>query len=172
MESLLVAPVSKASAMQRAGRAGRTSAGKCFRIYTQWAFEVSRKGHTALRHGHAQPRHLVALDGWRRARAGGGGGGAGWLAAPPPLGTVVLMLCVWCRAAQNEMPDNTVPEIQRTNLGNVVLMLKSLGINDLVNFDFMDPPPAESLLRALEQLYALGALNDRGELTKLGRCVR
>lgn len=33
----------------------------------------------------------------------------------------------------------------------------------------MDPPPAESLLRALEQLYALGALNDRGELTKLGR---
>jgi hypothetical protein len=40
MESLLVAPVSKASAMQRAGRAGRTSAGKCFRIYTAWAFEV------------------------------------------------------------------------------------------------------------------------------------
>lgn len=45
--------------------------------------------------------------------------------------------------------------------GTVVLMLKSLGINDLMNFDFMDPPPAESLLRALEQLYALGALNDR-----------
>ena len=46
-------------------------------------------------------------------------------------------------------------------IGTVVLMLKSLGINDLMNFDFMDPPPAESLLRALEQLYALGALNDR-----------
>eukprot|EP00597_Dinobryon_sp_UTEXLB2267_P004841 CAMPEP_0170077306 /NCGR_PEP_ID=MMETSP0019_2-20121128/14147_1 /TAXON_ID=98059 /ORGANISM="Dinobryon sp., Strain UTEXLB2267" /LENGTH=283 /DNA_ID=CAMNT_0010289551 /DNA_START=41 /DNA_END=892 /DNA_ORIENTATION=- len=54
-------------------------------------------------------------------------------------------------------------------MGNVVLMLKSLGINDLLNFDFMDKPPAESLMRALEQLYALGALNDRGELTKLGR---
>lgn len=54
-----------------------------------------------------------------------------------------------------------MPEIQRTNLSNVVLMLKSLGIHDLVNFDFMDPPPAEALLRALEQLYALGALNDR-----------
>jgi hypothetical protein len=50
---------------------------------------------------------------------------------------------------------------QRTNLGNVVLMLKSLGIHDLMNFDFMDPPPAETLLRALEQLYALGALNDK-----------
>ena len=53
--------------------------------------------------------------------------------------------------------------------GNVVLMLKSLGINDLMNFDFMDPPPSETLMRALEQLYALGALNDKGELTKLGR---
>lgn len=70
---------------------------------------------------------------------------------------------------QHELEDNTIPEIQRTNLGNVVLMLKSLGINDLMNFDFMDPPPAETLLRALEQLYALGALNDKGELTKLGR---
>ena len=56
-----------------------------------------------------------------------------------------------------------------TAAGNVVLMLKSLGINDLMNFDFMDPPPSETLMRALEQLYALGALNDKGELTKLGR---
>jgi pre-mRNA-splicing factor ATP-dependent RNA helicase DHX16 len=54
-------------------------------------------------------------------------------------------------------------------MGNVVLMLKSLGINDLLNFDFMDKPPPETLMKALEQLYALGALNDRGELTKLGR---
>lgn len=46
-------------------------------------------------------------------------------------------------------------------MGNVVLLLKSLGIHDLLHFDFMDPPPAESLIRALEQLYALGALNDR-----------
>ena len=40
-------------------------------------------------------------------------------------------------------------------------MLKSLGIHDLMNFDFMDPPPAETLLRALESLYALGSLNDK-----------
>ena len=67
------------------------------------------------------------------------------------------------------LEENTVPEIQRTNMNSVVLMLKSLGIHDLLHFDFMDPPPAEMLIRALEQLYALGALNDRGELTKLGR---
>ena len=52
-------------------------------------------------------------------------------------------------------------------------MLKSLGIDDLINFDFMDPfcdpPPPETLIRALEHLYALAALNDDGDLTKLGR---
>lgn len=48
-------------------------------------------------------------------------------------------------------------------------MLKSLGINDLIHFDFMDPPPPETLILALEQLYALGALNHMGELTKVGR---
>lgn len=57
------------------------------------------------------------------------------------------------------------PQIQRTNLGNVVLLLKSLGIDDLIHFDFMDPPPPETLILALEQLYALGALNHMGELT-------
>ena len=70
---------------------------------------------------------------------------------------------------KNELEENTVPEIQRTNMGNVVLQLKALGINDLLRFDFLDPPPAETLMRAFESLYALGALNDKGELTKLGR---
>lgn len=108
MESLLISPISKASANQRAGRSGRTGPGKCFRLYTAYNF------HT-------------------------------------------------------DLEDNTVPEIQRTNLANVVLTLKSLGINDLLNFDFMDPPPSEALLKALELLYALNALNKHGELTKLGR---
>ncbi|KAK4482598.1 hypothetical protein RD792_009762 [Penstemon davidsonii] len=108
MESLLVTPISKASANQRAGRSGRTGPGKCFRLYTAYNY-------------------------------------------------------------YNDLDDNTVPEIQRTNLANVVLSLKSLGINDLLNFDFMDPPPSEALLKALELLYALSALNKHGELTKVGR---
>jgi HrpA-like RNA helicase len=48
MESLLVAPISKASAMQRAGRAGRTAPGKCFRVYTAYAYEV---GHPSQLQG-------------------------------------------------------------------------------------------------------------------------
>ena len=56
---------------------------------------------------------------------------------------------------QSELEPNTIPEILRTNMSNVVLMLKSLGIDDLLNFDFMDRPPADTLILALEQLYAL-----------------
>lgn len=42
----------------------------------------------------------------------------------------------------------TVPEIQRTNLSNTVLLLKSLNIDNLLEFDFMDPPPQASGRRA------------------------
>ena len=42
---------------------------------------------------------------------------------------------------KNELLIATVPEIQRTNLSNVVLLLKSLGVQDLLEFHFMDPPP-------------------------------
>lgn len=108
MESLLVVAVSQAGAIQRAGRAGRTQPGKCFRLYTKWSF-------------------------------------------------------------YHEMEKDTLPEILRTNLAQVVLMLMSLGIDNLLEFDFLDAPPVEVLSRSLEQLYALGALSDRGQLTKLGR---
>jgi pre-mRNA-splicing factor ATP-dependent RNA helicase DHX16 len=67
------------------------------------------------------------------------------------------------------MDDNTTPEIQRTNLNMTVLLLKSLGINDLIGFEFMDPPSTDTLIKSLELLYMLGALNDKGELTKMGR---
>lgn len=72
-------------------------------------------------------------------------------------------------AYRNEMLPNPIPEIQRTNLASTILTLKAMGINDLINFDFMDPPPAATMLTALEQLYALGALDDEGLLTRVGR---
>ncbi|KAJ4193510.1 Cyclin-dependent kinase catalytic subunit [Fusarium falciforme] len=108
MSNLVVVPCSRASANQRSGRAGRVGPGKCFRLYTKFAY-------------------------------------------------------------MNEMDESTTPEIQRTNLNGVVLQLKSLGINELLEFEFMDPPPTEALIGALNQLFALQALNHRGELTKLGR---
>lgn len=40
MDSLVVAPISQASAKQRAGRAGRTGPGKCYRLYTEAAFKT------------------------------------------------------------------------------------------------------------------------------------
>jgi ATP-dependent RNA helicase DHX8/PRP22 len=46
------------------------------------------------------------------------------------------------------MLSTSVPEIQRTNLGTTTLTLKAMGINDLLNFDFMDPPPPQTLISA------------------------
>ena len=67
------------------------------------------------------------------------------------------------------MLPTTIPEIQRQNLSNTILMLKAMGINDLLRFDFMDPPPTASMLAALEELYCLAALDDEGLLTRVGR---
>ena len=69
------------------------------------------------------------------------------------------------------MLPTPVPEIQRTNLASTVLQLKAMGINDLINFDFMDAPPVESLIMAMELLHSLSALDDEGLLTRLGRRV-
>ncbi|CAH0476075.1 unnamed protein product [Peronospora belbahrii] len=107
VESLLVSPISRASAKQRAGRAGRTRPGKCFRLYTEQSF---------LR----------------------------------------------------DLEEQTYPEILCSEMSGVVLTLKQLGIDDLVHFDFMDPPAPETLMRALEMLNYLGALSDEGDLTDLG----
>lgn len=108
MDSLVVTPISQAQGKQRAGRAGRTGPGKCYRLYTE-------------------------------------------------------------RAYRDEMLATNVPEIQRTNLASTVLSLKAMGINDLLSFDFMDPPPMETLIMAMEGLHALSALDDEGLLTRLGR---
>jgi pre-mRNA-splicing factor ATP-dependent RNA helicase DHX38/PRP16 len=72
-------------------------------------------------------------------------------------------------AFKNEFFPNSIPEIQRTNLANIVLLLKSLGVQNLLQFEFMDPPPQETLLNSMYQLWVLGGLDDTGQLTKVGR---
>eukprot|EP01138_Halocafeteria_seosinensis_P000733 gb/GECG01000750.1/.p1 GENE.gb/GECG01000750.1/~~gb/GECG01000750.1/.p1 ORF type:complete len:578 (+),score=70.99 gb/GECG01000750.1/:1-1734(+) len=99
VETLLAQPISKASAEQRAGRAGRTSAGKCFRLYTEESFHKLQK--------------------------------------------------------------STPPEMTRVNITPAVLQLKALGVEDIAHFEYLDAPPPEGLIRSLETLYALGALNDK-----------
>ncbi|KAJ2923805.1 hypothetical protein H1R20_g13289, partial [Candolleomyces eurysporus] len=72
-------------------------------------------------------------------------------------------------AYRNELFENTIPEIQRTNLANTVLLLKSLGVKNLLEFDFMDPPPQPNILNSMYQLWVLGALDSNGDLTPVGR---
>ncbi|KAI4600603.1 hypothetical protein KJ359_000962 [Pestalotiopsis sp. 9143b] len=104
IETLTATPISQASASQRAGRAGRTKPGKCFRLYTEENFQA--------------------------------------------------------------LPTANVPEIQRTNLAPFVLQLKALGIDNVVRFDYLTPPPAELLIKATELLFSLGALDDYAKLTR------
>ncbi|VDK60330.1 unnamed protein product, partial [Cylicostephanus goldi] len=75
------------------------------------------------------------------------------------------------RQFKEEMLVSTVPEIQRTNLSNVVLLLKSLGVDDLLKFHFMDAPPQDNMLNSMYQLWTLGALDNTGRLTDLGRTM-
>lgn len=72
-------------------------------------------------------------------------------------------------AFKNEFYIQTIPEIQRTNLANTVLLLKSLGVKDLLDFDFMDPPPQDTITTSLFDLWALGALDNIGDLTPMGK---
>lgn len=73
------------------------------------------------------------------------------------------------KSFKEELYLQTIPEIQRTNLSNTVLMLKSLGVKDLLDFDFMDPPPQDTITTSMFDLWALGALDNLGDLTNLGR---
>lgn len=72
-------------------------------------------------------------------------------------------------AYMNEMNPTTSPEILRQNLANTILMLKAMGIDDVLNFGFMDRPKEESMLKALEELYILDALDEDGKLTQTGK---
>ncbi|CAK7236254.1 DEAH-box RNA helicase prp16 [Sporothrix eucalyptigena] len=73
------------------------------------------------------------------------------------------------KAFKDELYLQTIPEIQRTNLSNTILLIKSLGVKDLLDFDFMDPPPQDTITTSLFDLWALGSLDNLGELTDLGR---
>ncbi|KAI5986345.1 P-loop containing nucleoside triphosphate hydrolase protein [Pisolithus albus] len=107
LSSLSTVPVSKASATQRAGRAGRTSPGICYRLYPESFLET--------------------------------------------------------------LSASTPPEITRSDMTTPILQLKSLGIDDLMKFEWVTAPPAESVLRALEGLVAAGMVGEDGRLTVFGQ---
>ena len=104
VDSLIITEISQASGKQRAGRAGRTRPGKCYRLCTEEAY--------------------------------------------------------------HNLPLNTPPEMQRTDLCLAVLQLKALGIDNIVRFEFPSAPPSKNLIASMELLYALGALDDKGQLTQ------
>lgn len=106
LSTLLTVPISQASAIQRAGRAGRERSGKTFRLYLENDYV--------------------------------------------------------------KLPKQTEPEIIRTDIAHSILMLKKLGVQDVVNWYWLEHPGQDSLFAALHQLYSLKALDDNGNITNLG----
>ncbi len=104
--TLLLEPISRASADQRKGRAGRTAPGTCHRLWTVF--------------GH------------------------------------------------KDRDERNTPEIQRSDLAEVVLLLHSLGIREAATFDWLDKPDPQAVVRAERLLTMLGALLD-ADLTPIGR---
>ncbi len=107
IDTLLVERISRASADQRTGRAGRTAPGICMRLWTE-------QEHVA-------------------------------------------------RSMQE------LPEILRHDLAEVVLTLKAGGIEDIENFNWLEPPNPKSLANTLTLLTDLGALDHQGKLTAVGK---
>jgi ATP-dependent helicase HrpB len=109
--SLKTRPISRASAIQRAGRAGRTAPGKCYRLYTKGDFD-----------GRA--------------------------------------------------PFDT-PEVQRADLAQTILELKSLGVGKLSKFDWFESPSPQALSSSETLLQLLGALQENSDrtssLTSIGK---
>lgn len=64
-------------------------------------------------------------------------------------------------------PSNT-PEILRCDLAQAILTMKARGVNDVINFPFLDSPPREALEKALMQLLQLQALKESGEISNIG----
>ena len=69
------------------------------------------------------------------------------------------------------LEQDNKPEILRSDLAGVVLTMKARGIEDVINFPLMDPPPRENLRNALLQLLRLDALEDDGRISKIGRLM-
>jgi ATP-dependent helicase HrpB len=106
--TLFIEEISRASADQRKGRAGRTAPGTCHRLWTE-------SGHL-------------------------------------------------------NRPERNTPEIQRSDLAEVVLLLHSLHIRKAAQFDWLDKPDAAAVERAEDLLRILGALDPvTDELTLIGR---
>lgn len=71
----------------------------------------------------------------------------------------------------NSRPEFQTPEIQRSNLAHVVLLMKKIGIEDVRTFEFIDPPEAKAFEQAIDALKNLGALDENEKITDIGETM-
>jgi len=75
---------------------------------------------------------------------------------------------LYTKESLRRRPRYQTPEIQRSDLAQVVLAMKKVGIQDLENFDFIDHPGRDAIEQAVNTLFTIGALDEEGELTEIG----
>ena len=143
-DALKITAVSAVQARQRAGRAGRTQPGRCFRLYTRDAFEHDMPIVTVP---EIQARSIQTFFTHR---------------------SISTVDRVPFQLTDEPFFGNAS---QRTSLVGVVLYLKMLRIKGLsvLDFDFLDKPDGAAMTDALRQLYVLGAIDVDGEITEMGR---
>ncbi|ROW09105.1 hypothetical protein VPNG_05724 [Cytospora leucostoma] len=110
VQSFEVGWISKASASQRSGRAGRTGPGHCYRLYSSAVYE-------------------------------------------------------------RDFQEFAEPELLRMPIEGVVLQLKAMNLQHVVNFPFPTPPDRQSLIKAERLLTYLSAINDSGQVTQIGKTM-
>lgn len=67
-----------------------------------------------------------------------------------------------------DFENENIPEILRTNLANVILLLKRMGYQIISQVEFLDQPKIHSINFSLYELWTLGAINENQNLTKIG----
>ena len=78
---------------------------------------------------------------------------------------------LWEEASHAGRPEFAPPEIETADLGGLVLRLARWGTNDPNDLAWLDAPPAPSIAAARRGLQAMGALDDVGRITALGKAV-
>ncbi|CCG82017.1 ATP-dependent RNA helicase DHX8 [Taphrina deformans PYCC 5710] len=72
-------------------------------------------------------------------------------------------------ATYKSLDKSAEAEIRRVELSQAILALKARDVDDVIGFPYIEPPSRESIVRALEHLYSLGALDDGGSITTIGK---
>ncbi|EFE43791.1 hypothetical protein TRV_01469 [Trichophyton verrucosum HKI 0517] len=66
------------------------------------------------------------------------------------------------------LPETNTPEILRCDVSQAILTMKARGVDDIIGFPFLTPPPRDAIEKALLQLFNINALDETGKISPIG----